>query len=121
MVRHDVHDLISGFDTSLILAEDHDYVRRVSRQGRGPFRIFKSVRVTVSVRRLETDGRLGLALKYLIYEFVQTLPKRLQYDPWKYMHRLGGPSAGSDSLTTDDSESSRVGADEGVDSSGDDE
>ena len=98
MVQHDLHKLICGFDTSLIMAEDHDYVRRISRLGHGPFRIFKSVRVTVSVRRLETDGRLGLAFKYLIYEFIQKLPKRLQYDPWKYMRRLGGKvtSSGDD-------------------------
>lgn len=60
--RREMHARIGGFDESLHLSEDHDYVRRVVAQG-GRFGILH-VPISVSVRRLETDGRWNVAVRY---------------------------------------------------------
>ena len=108
MVRKRTHELVGGFDTKLILGEDHDYVRRISRMGHGPFRMLRSIRVLISVRRLTAEGRLSLAFKYLIYELIQKFPKRWQRDPWDYMHHLGGPSRPSTGAQTRPEQSRRT-------------
>ncbi|MCX7852501.1 MAG: glycosyltransferase [Caldilineales bacterium] len=56
------HASIGGFDETLPLSEDHDYVRRVVAQG-GRFGILR-VPIPVSIRRLETDGRWNVAVRY---------------------------------------------------------
>ena len=57
---------INGFDETLILAEDHDYVRRA--QKRGKFAYLESYKIPVSVRRLAEEGRVNVALKYVAVE-----------------------------------------------------
>jgi len=66
IVRKKIHNSINGFDEKIQLAEDHDYVRRASRVGR--FAYIKKVKIPVSVRRLEKDGRLTIGVKYLLAE-----------------------------------------------------
>lgn len=61
-VKKDIHQMIGGFDESLILAEEHDYVRRT--QGIAKFAFIKSSKIPVSVRRLSEEGRITIALKY---------------------------------------------------------
>ena len=65
-VKKGTHEAIGGFDTSLILAEDHDYVKRAKRVGK--FAYLKSYKIPVSVRRLTMEGRLKIALKYIAIE-----------------------------------------------------
>lgn len=65
-VKKDIHSAISGFDETLILAEDHDYVRRAKKVGK--FGYLKSYKIPVSVRRLSRDGRITIALKYIAIE-----------------------------------------------------
>ncbi len=72
-VKKTVHDEIGGFDEKVVFAEDHDYVQRADKAGYR-FRILRSHPILVSVRRLEKDGRLSTALKYMIGE-VQMLVK----------------------------------------------
>lgn len=60
--RRRTHEGIGGFDEALYLSEDHDYVRRVVAQG-GRFGILH-VPIPVSVRRLESDGRWNVAIRY---------------------------------------------------------
>lgn len=66
-VKKDIHRVVSGFDESLVLAEDHDFVKRVKKVGR--FGYLKSYKIPVSVRRLSRDGRIKIALKYVAIEF----------------------------------------------------
>jgi glycosyltransferase involved in cell wall biosynthesis len=61
-----VHDAIGGFDETLELAEDHDYVDRASAVGK--FRILRRAHVRVSMRRLTKEGLVTLAFKYLYTE-----------------------------------------------------
>jgi len=65
--RSEAHGKIRGFDERVVFAEDHDYVQRASREGHS-FGILRNHRIGVSVRRLEKEGRLKLALKYLYGE-----------------------------------------------------
>ena len=65
-VKKDIHKIINGFDESLILAEDHDYVRRAKKHGK--FAYLKSYKIPVSVRRLSKEGRLKIALKCIAVE-----------------------------------------------------
>lgn len=65
-VKREVHFKIQGFDESLVLAEDHDYVKRAKSIGK--FGYLKSYKIPVSVRRLTKEGRLKIALKYIAIE-----------------------------------------------------
>ena len=58
-----MHNRINGFDARLKMAEDINYVERASRLAK--FRVLKSCRIKISVRRLEKEGRAKLVLKYL--------------------------------------------------------
>jgi len=66
LVKKEIHDRIGGFDEKLRLAEDHEYIKRASRIG--CYKIFSTPKIFVSVRRLEKEGRMKIALKYLYVE-----------------------------------------------------
>jgi glycosyltransferase involved in cell wall biosynthesis len=57
---------VGGFDESLTMAEDHDYVKRAAKFR--PLRVLDSTRINVSVRRLEKEGRAMLVNKYVQVE-----------------------------------------------------
>lgn len=65
-VNKDLHMKIKGFDTTLVLAEDHDYVQRARKLGK--FNYLQSYKIPVSVRRLTEEGRVKIALKYVAVE-----------------------------------------------------
>jgi glycosyltransferase involved in cell wall biosynthesis len=62
-VKKDLHDRINGFDERITLGEDSDYVQRAVRSKlfKVKFKILKSVKIQVSVRRLEKEGHLKVA------------------------------------------------------------
>ena len=62
-IRRWCHELVGGFNEKLMLAEDSDYVLQASKLCR--FGLLKSVRILVSVRRLDRDGRFNVSMKYL--------------------------------------------------------
>lgn len=66
LVKREIHEKIGGFDESLRLGEDHEYIQRVAQVGK--FEILTKPRIDVSVRRFEADGRFGIAFKYLLVE-----------------------------------------------------
>ena len=57
---------IGGFDESVVIAEDHDLVERASKFR--PLKFLKSTSLSVSVRRLDKEGRLALLQKYVKVE-----------------------------------------------------
>lgn len=65
-VRRRVHEAIGGFDETLDFAEDHEYARRASRAGK--FGFLRGARIPVSTRRFDRDGRMTIALKYILGE-----------------------------------------------------
>ncbi len=82
LARRDVHEAIGGFDESLKMSEDHDYVRRAAQYGE--FGILTSVRIPVSMRRLDREGLPALALKYLWCELQALEGKPIRSTPFEY-------------------------------------
>lgn len=81
-VKNNVHKKIGGFDESLILAEDHDYVKRAKKIGR--FSYLKSYKVPVSIRRLSEEGRMKLALKFIAIELHLIFIGKIRRNIFKY-------------------------------------
>lgn len=77
-----LHDRIGGFDETVKLAEDHDYVRRASEFGK--FRVLLGPRIRVSVRRFERDGRLNIFAKYLMVELYNFAKGPIKTDSFNY-------------------------------------
>lgn len=65
-VKKNLHQAIGGFDESLFMAEDHDYLKRAKKMGR--FSYLKLYKIPVSVRRLSAEGRIKIVLKYIAVE-----------------------------------------------------
>ena len=71
-----------GFDESLTMAEDHDFVKRASRYK--PLRVLESTQISVSVRRLEKEGRTVLVSKYIEVELHRIFKGELKTDVIEY-------------------------------------
>ena len=82
LVRREVHEAIGGFDETLKLSEDQDYVRRASQYGE--FGILTSARLTVSMRRIHKEGLPALAIKYLWCELQALEGKPVRSLPFEY-------------------------------------
>ena len=65
------HMALNGFDESVPFAEDHDYLQRAKKAGL-KFALLRSHPISVSVRRLDRDGRLRIALRFM-YAGVRTI------------------------------------------------
>lgn len=81
-VKRNIHFQLNGFDETIKLAEDHDYVRRGAKIGR--FGILRSVPVTVSIRRYEIEGWWVIAWKYLLCELHTIFLGPVKSDIFKY-------------------------------------
>lgn len=71
LVSREKHNSIRGFDTSLFLAEDYDYCKRLSEIGK--FKMIKSIKLLYSSRRLEKDGKYITLFKWLKIGFYSLL------------------------------------------------
>ncbi len=80
--RKHLHTRIGGFDESIKLAEDHDYVERARRVG--TFRVLHGTRIRVSVRRFERDGRFSIFGKYLLAELHLLMRSQIRDDRFAY-------------------------------------
>lgn len=83
LVRRHAHHGIKGFDEQVVFAEDHDYVQRAKKEGHR-FGILRSHPIAVSVRRLEKDGRLSIALKYIFGELHMMTKGAMKEVPFEY-------------------------------------
>lgn len=82
MVRKNIHDAIQGFDETVQFCEDHDYAHRASRVG--SFGFLNTVRIGVTTRRQERDGRFSMALKYALAEMHLLILGPIRHDKFKY-------------------------------------
>jgi glycosyltransferase involved in cell wall biosynthesis len=82
IVKKSLHEQIHGFDEAVRLAEDHDYAWRAAKLGK--FRMLRGIRIPVSVRRFDRDGRLNIAIKYLLGEFHIMFIGPIKHDKFKY-------------------------------------
>lgn len=81
-VKRDIHNLIQGFDEEIKLAEDTDYVSRISKIAK--FDVLMNYKVPTSVRRLERDGRLNICVKYLLAGMYIPIFGKIKTDIFKY-------------------------------------
>ena len=81
-VRKNIHEAINGFDEKIKLAEDHDYATRACKITK--LGILKSYPILVSVRRFEKDGRLNIAIKFLLCEAHMILKGPIKSDIFRY-------------------------------------
>jgi glycosyltransferase involved in cell wall biosynthesis len=81
-VRRRLHAALNGFDEAIKLAEDHDYVERAAKIGK--FAVLESYKIPVSVRRFDRDGRLNIAIKYLIAELHLRTKGSIKSDKFNY-------------------------------------
>jgi glycosyltransferase involved in cell wall biosynthesis len=82
MATRRVHEAIGGFDTTLALAEDHDYAERASAYGR--FRILRRAHVRTSMRRLAKAGLVSMSFKYLYCELQVMSGQKIVDAPFEY-------------------------------------
>jgi len=80
--RRKIHHAIGGFDETLKMSEDHDYVRRASKHGK--FKLLKNVKIPVSMRRLKKEGYVNLAIKYLWCEMYALAGQPIRSMPFEY-------------------------------------
>lgn len=86
-IRRDAHVHINGFDETVVFAEDHEYVQRAQKRGYH-FGVLRSHPIAASVRRLEKEGRLMLAFKYMYGELHMLTKGSFHEQPFEY--RMGG-------------------------------
>ena len=82
LVRREAHKAIGGFDESVTFCEDHDYAHRLAKIG--TFGFLRSVTIPVSIRRLDRDGRLNIALKYILAELHLALMGPIRHNRFNY-------------------------------------
>jgi glycosyltransferase involved in cell wall biosynthesis len=82
LVRRSAHEAIGGFDETVVLAEDHDYVQRAAEQGK--FRVLRSASVGTSMRRIEKEGLVRLAFMYLYCEMFVVAGIPIREVPFDY-------------------------------------
>lgn len=81
--KRSVHEAIGGFDESVVFAEDMEYVQRAYKKGYH-FAVLKSHPVLVSVRRMDQDGRLNVAAKYVFGELHMLARGPFRHLPFEY-------------------------------------
>ena len=81
-VRKAIHDAIGGFDESVVFCEDHDYARRATQKG--SFGFLNGIKIAVTARRQERDGRVNMAIKYLLAEMHLMVLGPIRHDKFNY-------------------------------------
>jgi glycosyltransferase involved in cell wall biosynthesis len=69
--KKECHEHVGGFNEKTMLAEDCDYVLNSSKIYK--FGLLEGVRIPVSVRRLDKDGRFNISMKFLAAEAYRML------------------------------------------------
>lgn len=82
LVRRSMHEQLSGFDTTILVAEDEDYVRRMARIGRYAF--LRRPVVRISTRRFANSGFLRQSFKWLLIEAHRLFLGEIRSDRFRY-------------------------------------
>lgn len=85
-IKKSIHEKINGFDTSICLAEDYDYCYRAAKVGK--FRMIKAKKILYSSRRLEKEGKLKGAIKWLKIARYTAFNKKIKKEIVEY--KMGG-------------------------------
>lgn len=82
LVRRRKHEEVGGFDLTIQVAEDQDYVRRLARAGR--YRFIRRPVVAIAARRFEAEGSLAMSLKWLGIELHRLVLGEIRGDYFRY-------------------------------------
>lgn len=82
VVKKKIHQKIGGFDEKIKLTEDFDYSKRAAEVGK--FRFLEKVKIPVSMRRLDQEGRMTMATKYVLIGIYFALFGGIKSDIFKY-------------------------------------
>ncbi|MCK5283834.1 MAG: glycosyltransferase [Nanoarchaeota archaeon] len=82
IVTKRLFERVKGFDESIKLAEDHEFIKRASKYR--PLRVLNSTEIKMSVRRLDKEGRLKLIKKYMHSELYRLFKGELKEDVIEY-------------------------------------
>ncbi|MFP4117621.1 MAG: glycosyltransferase [Candidatus Woesearchaeota archaeon] len=77
-----IFDRVGGFDESLKLAEDHNFVKRASQYAK--FRILENVSLTLSVRRFKKEGIIKFVSRALRSELYRSFIGEIKDDRFGY-------------------------------------
>jgi len=77
-----LHKKVQGFDETIKLSEDMDYVKKCSRYGK--FRILRTAKSYVSMRRFEKEGRFKVGLKLFLSALYRLFFGEIRSDVFKY-------------------------------------
>lgn len=64
IIKKNIHDKINGFDETIEVVHDHDYVRRSSKVGK--FRMLKHEKSEFNMRRFDEEGRASVYGRYAL-------------------------------------------------------
>ncbi len=81
-VRRALHHDVGGFDASVMVAEDQDYVVRLRKSGRYTF--LRRPRVEIAQRRFEQEGLLRQSAKWLAIELHRVFRGEIRTDRFRY-------------------------------------
>lgn len=81
-VQRSVHEKIGGFDESIMFCEDHEYAGRAAKIS--TFGFLDSVKIFVTTRRQERDGRFSMGIKYILAELHLIFLGPIRGDKFKY-------------------------------------
>lgn len=65
IINRDFFSFLGGFNEKLFLSEDHEIIQRAKNQGVSA-KFLKNIRVLISLRRMDREGRLDIYSKYII-------------------------------------------------------
>ncbi len=82
LIERATHEAIGGYDETVVLAEDHDYVQRAAKVGK--FRILRGDAMPTSMRRIGKEGLVRLAFMYLYTEVYAIQGKPIHSVPFDY-------------------------------------
>jgi hypothetical protein len=82
LVRRELHLRIGGFDHTIRVAEDQDYVRRLDRAGRYAFT--RRPVVEIAARRFDEEGLLRMSAKWLAIELHRLFLGEIRSDRFHY-------------------------------------
>jgi hypothetical protein len=82
LVRRSLHEKIGGFDETVTFCEDHNYAQRAVNVG--SFGFLRAGSIPVSIRRLDRDGRMNIAIKYMLAELHIALIGPIRHNKFNY-------------------------------------
>jgi glycosyltransferase involved in cell wall biosynthesis len=81
-IRRNLFEEIGGFDTSVLLCEDHELAARAGKKG--VFGFLNSISIGVTDRRLRRDGGFVVAVKYVFAELHMLILGPIRHNLFHY-------------------------------------